>query len=96
MDLISRFTVSDLLTWPLLGPFLRWRFSRRVMQTVLLVIAGFIIFDGLLGPQQAPKNLATVTVWIHYRGLVVLALLVVGNLFCMACPLAGSAFTSFR
>ncbi len=82
----SRFTVSDLLTWPLLGPFLRWRFSRRVMQTVLLVIAGFIIFDGLLGPQQAPKNLATVTVWIHYRGLVVLALLVVGNLFCMACP----------
>ncbi len=24
--------------------------------------------------------------WLHYRGLVVLALLVAGNLFCMACP----------
>jgi ferredoxin len=27
-----------------------------------------------------------VSAWIHYRGFVVLALLAVGNLFCMACP----------
>lgn len=53
---------------------------------VLLALAGLVVFDGLLGPQQAPKNLATVTAWVHYRGLVVLALLVAGNLFCMACP----------
>lgn len=78
--------ISDLLTWPLLGPFLRWRHSRRVMQLMLLLVTGFVIFDGLLGPQQAPKNLATVTTWVHYRGLVVLSLLIVGNLFCMACP----------
>ena len=65
---------------------MRWRYSRRVMQTVLLVVTLLIVFDGLIGPQQAPKNLATVSAWIHYRGLVVLALLVVGNLFCMACP----------
>ena len=56
------------------------------MQAVLLVSSGFIIFGGLFGPQQAPKNLATVTAWVHYRGFIVLALLVVGNLFCMACP----------
>ena len=80
------FRGTDLLTWPVIGSFLRWRYSRRVMQVALLLISGFIIFDGLLGPQQAPKNLATVTVWIHYRGFVVLALLFVGNLFCMACP----------
>lgn len=80
------FDAGDILTWPLIGPFLRWRFSRRVMQAVLLAATGFIIFDGLIGPQQAPKNLATVSAWIHYRGLVVLALLVAGNLFCMACP----------
>lgn len=80
------FTLTDVLTWPLVGSFLRWRYSRRVMQAVLLAVAGLILFDGLLGPQQAPKNLATVTVWIHYRGLVVLALLLAGNLFCMACP----------
>jgi ferredoxin len=56
------------------------------MQAVLVLIAGFIIFDGLIGPQQAPKNLATVSAWVHYRGFAVLALLVIGNLFCMACP----------
>lgn len=82
----NAFDIQDILTWPLVGAFLRWRYSRRTMQTILLVITAFIVFDGLIGPQQAPKNLATVSAWIHYRGLVVLALLVVGNLFCMACP----------
>ena len=56
------------------------------MQTPVLLLSALIIFDGLFGPQLAPKNLATVGVWLHYRGLVVLALLVAGNLFCMACP----------
>ncbi|MDX1520398.1 MAG: hypothetical protein R3264_02070, partial [Anaerolineae bacterium] len=82
----AAFSGSDLLTWPMLGPFLKWRYSRRVMQAVLLLLTALIVFDGLLGPQQAPKNLATVTAWVHYRGLVVLGLLVAGNLFCMACP----------
>lgn len=76
----------DLLRWPLIGHFLRWRHARTVMQIPLLVAAGLMIFDGLVGPQLAPKNLATVGVWLHYRGLVVLLLLVAGNLFCMACP----------
>jgi hypothetical protein len=76
----------DVLTWPLIGRFLKWRHARLAMQIPLLLLATWIIFDGLVGPQLAPKNLATVGVWLHYRGLVVLALLVAGNLFCMACP----------
>jgi ferredoxin len=76
----------DLLRWPVIGPFLKWQHARTVMQVALLAIAGLIVFDGLVGPQLAPKNLATTGVWLHYRGLVVLALLVAGNLFCMACP----------
>jgi ferredoxin len=78
--------VPDLLTWPVLGRFLKRRHARLAMQTPLLLVAGLIVFDGLFGPQLAPKNLATVGVWLHYRGLVVVALLVAGNLFCMACP----------
>ena len=76
----------DLLTWPVIGPFLRWRHARTAMQIPIFLLAGLMIFDGLVGPQLAPKNLATVGAWLHYRGLVVLALLVAGNLFCMACP----------
>ncbi len=76
----------DLLTWPGLGRFLKWRHARLVVQAPLFLVAALVIFDGLVGPQLAPKNLATVGVWLHYRGLVVLALLVAGNLFCMACP----------
>lgn len=69
-----------------LGRFLRWRHARTMLQIPLLLISILIIFDGLAGPSLAPKNLAGVLPWVHWRGLVVLALLIVGNLFCMACP----------
>lgn len=78
--------MTDLARAPLLGPFLRWRHARAAMQAPLLLLAAVMVWDGLTGPQVAPKNLATVLTWLHYRGLVVLALLVAGNLFCMACP----------
>jgi hypothetical protein len=71
---------------PGLGRFLRWRHVRSALQLPLLVLAALMVFDGFAGPQLAPKNLATVLTWVHYRGFVVLALLLAGNLFCMACP----------
>lgn len=76
----------DLLSTPIIGPFLRWRHARRAVQLVLLALAALVVFDGLRGPQVAPMNLAGVLPWIHWRGLVVLALLFAGNFFCMACP----------
>jgi hypothetical protein len=76
----------DLVALPGVGRFLRWRHARSALALPLLLLAGLMVFDGLAGPQLAPKNLATVLVWIHYRGLVVLALLLAGNLFCLACP----------
>jgi ferredoxin len=39
-----------------------------------------------LGPQFASNNLATVLTWVHYRGVLVLALLAAGNIFCAGCP----------
>ncbi len=76
----------DLLQLPLLGPLLRWKHNRTVAQFVLFALAAAIIIDGLLGSPLAAKNVATVTAWVHYRGFVVLALLLAGNLFCAACP----------
>lgn len=76
----------DLLRMPGLGRLLRWRWGRLVFQLPLAAIAAVMIYDGLTGPKLAPQNLATVAAWVHYRGLVVLALLLAGNLFCMSCP----------
>ena len=45
-----------------------------------------VIFHGLVGPQIAPNNLATVLTWVHYRGLLIVALLAAGNFFCFGCP----------
>jgi hypothetical protein len=76
----------DLLRVPILGGFLRWRHSRTALQIPVLLVAVLMILHGLLGPTLAPKNLATVLTWVHFRGALVLVLLCAGNFFCLACP----------
>ena len=53
----------------------------------MFLLAAAVVADGLLGPQVGPLNLAGVLPWTYWRGLGVVVLLAVGNLFCMACPL---------
>lgn len=76
----------DVLRLPIVGRLLRWRWGRLVFQAPALVIAALLIYDGITGPDVASQNLATIAPWVHYRGLVVVALLLVGSLFCMGCP----------
>jgi len=76
----------DILQWPLVGPFLRWRHARTTLQLVLLVVAALVVADGLLGSRVDPTNFTTIAVWTHYRGLLVVGLLAAGNLFCSGCP----------
>jgi polyferredoxin len=61
----------------------RWR---RPLQFAMLFVAVAVIADGFRGPQVTPLNLAGILPWIHWRALSVLALLLLGNVFCMACP----------
>ena len=77
----------DVLRLPLIGDLLRWRHVRLALQLALLAIAAAIVLHGFFGPQIAPRNLATVLTSIHWRGLLVVAVLAVGNLFCTACPM---------
>ena len=46
-----------------------------------------MVLHGLFGPTLAPKNMATVLAWVHFRGVLVATLLLAGNFFCLACPL---------
>lgn len=59
---------------------------RRIAQVVMLLIALAVMADGFFGPQVTAMNMAGVLPWIHWRALSIFALLVLGNLFCMACP----------
>ena len=77
----------DLLRLPLLGKFLHWRHARTLLQVPLLIVSVAMILHGLFGPSLAPKNLATTLGWVHFRGALVLVLLLAGNFFCLACPL---------
>ena len=76
----------DLLRVPLLGRFLHGRHARLYLQVPMLLLAGVVALDGFRGPQVGAMNLAGVLPWIHWRGVLILGLLVVGNVFCMACP----------
>jgi hypothetical protein len=76
----------DILTVPVIGPMLRWRHARTVLQIPLFAVSIVMILEGLIGPTLSPKNVATVLTWVHFRGALVLAILCAGNLFCMACP----------
>ncbi len=76
----------NLLRVPLIGRFLKWRRARLAMQLPLAALAGVMILDGLRGPQIGAMNLAGVLPWIHWRGFLILSLLVAGNFFCAACP----------
>jgi hypothetical protein len=77
---------GDLLRAPVIGRLLRWRHARTSLQLIALLIATAVVFHGLFGPQIAPRNLATVVTWVHYRGLLVVTLLAAGNFFCTGCP----------
>jgi ferredoxin len=77
---------SDVLRWPVIGAFLRWRYARTSLQLCLLIVASVLVLHGFLGPQVAPANLATVLSWVQYRGWLILALLAAGNVFCTGCP----------
>ena len=77
----------DMLSVPGVRRFVRWRYARLAFQIPLLLLAAFVIVDGLTGRQIAPRNVATTAVWLHYRGLLVIAIAVIGNAFCAACPL---------
>ena len=76
----------DLLSLPLIGSVLRWPHFRRSVQAVMFLLAIIAVADGLFGPQMGAMNLAGVLPWTHWRGLSAIALLALGNVFCMACP----------
>ena len=71
---------------PLVGRFLERRHARTLLQIPVLIVSIVMILHGLLGPTLAPKNLASVLTWVHFRGALVLVLLCAGNFFCLACP----------
>jgi cytochrome c oxidase assembly factor CtaG len=76
----------DLLRVPVLGPFLRARYGRMTLQTASFLIVALVVADGFLGPQMGAMNLAGILPWTYARAFGVIALLVLGNVFCMACP----------
>jgi ferredoxin len=76
----------DLLRVPLLGKLLNKKHARTLLQIPLFVISGAMILHGLVGPDLAPKNIATTFTWVHFRGALVFVLLFAGNFFCLACP----------
>jgi hypothetical protein len=82
----GRATRFDLLRLPLIGALLRARYGRMALQSIAFVIAVLVIADGFAGHPIGAMNLAGVLPWTYLRAFGVVALLVLGNIFCMSCP----------
>ena len=79
------------------GRVLRSLALRRTLQWLSFGVALALILDGWFGPQDpSAGNLAGVLPWTYWRGFTVVALLLAGNLFCMACPFTLSQTLSKR
>ncbi len=76
----------NILEWPFLRRIARMRYGRLILQLPFLLVAAILIYDGFTGPDRAAQNLATVVPWVHYRGIIILVILLAGNFFCMGCP----------
>ena len=76
----------DLLRVPWIGGLLRSRYGRMSLQAVTLLISAMVIAHGFLGHPMGSMNLAGVVPWNYARVFGVAALILFGNLFCMACP----------
>jgi len=76
----------DVLRLPVIGRLLRHRYGRLLLQIPFFALAVLLVYDGFTGEQVAASNLATIVPWVHFRGMAVLALLLLGNFFCMGCP----------
>ncbi|HEX8711631.1 MAG TPA: cytochrome c oxidase assembly protein, partial [Terracidiphilus sp.] len=76
----------DLLHAPLAGAALRRRHGRLALQLMSMGVLAAVIFDGLHGVQVSPFNLAGAMLWNVARPLNLIVLLLVANVFCMACP----------
>jgi cytochrome c oxidase assembly factor CtaG/polyferredoxin len=76
----------DLLHTPVIGTFLRSRYGRMSLQSVSLLLSAIVITHGLTGHQMGSMNVAGVVPWNYIRAGGVVALILFGNLFCMACP----------
>ena len=77
----------DILRQPLIASFLASRRARRGVQLVVLAAAAVLVLHGLFGPQVGPRNLSTVVTSIHWRGLLIVGLVLAANLFCFSCPM---------
>jgi polyferredoxin len=77
----------DLLRQPVIASLLSSRRWRACVQTLVLAFAAAAVLHGLFGPQVAPRNLATVLGSIHWRGLLIVGLVLAANLFCFSCPM---------
>ncbi len=76
----------DALRTPFAGSILRSRYGRRGLQAFSLVAIFAVILDGLFGVQLGPMNMAGALLWNIIRPLSLILLLLVANVFCMACP----------
>jgi len=76
----------DLLKIPWLNRFVRWQGFQPLLQIPVLALMIVITLLGFFDIQDGAKNLATKLTWILWWPGIVITFILVGRLWCVACP----------
>ncbi|MBI2908370.1 MAG: cupredoxin domain-containing protein [Chloroflexi bacterium] len=80
----------DLLSLPIIGPFLRWRGFQFALMLPLLALFVLALAAGFFGSAVGGVNFATIFVWLVWWSLLILLLVPLGGrLWCAVCPVPG-------
>ena len=77
----------DLLSLPVLGRFLKWRWLQVVLEVPMLFLFILVIIVGVWGTQEPSESLATMGVWVYWWSLVIFTFFLLGRIWCFVCPL---------
>lgn len=72
---------------PWLGRLVRWRGFQPALQIPVLALTLVVTLLGFFDLQDAEKNLATKLTWIVWWPGIIFTFILVGRLWCVACPI---------
>lgn len=76
----------DLLTRPAIARLLRSRWYPGVLQWLAVAVFVVVVYQLLLGPDDAHANLGTALTWVLWWPIIPIVFVLMGRLWCAVCP----------
>lgn len=77
----------NLLEVPWIRSIFKSRYIQPSSQAVLLLVFAILLLLGIFDTQESGRNLSTIAIWTIWWGGIIFTFVLVGRLWCYACPM---------